>query len=159
MKYISFDGVIVNFMEVLFDEWKNSPERFNMPWDNEVRYIKRKNFKKVLDESIVFNDIVNVVKSMDINDTVILTKVYSLENEATAKIDFLRNLGVKHNVLLVPYNLKYTDVVAACDNLLIDSSFDNLYDWHNNGGRFIYFDRKNFDSYNDYKKVLLKNKR
>ena len=72
MRYISFDGVIMDTKDVLYDEWINHPERYNMPWDNEIRYIQGSNWKKVIEESEVINDAINILKEMDISDTTII---------------------------------------------------------------------------------------
>ncbi len=152
MRYIDFDGVILDTEDILFYDWINHPERFNMPWDNVVRYIKRKNWQEILKNSNVINDSINILKNMDIDDTVILTKVHSLGNEGVAKINYLRELGVKQNIILVPFELRKCDVVQAKDNILIDDSLRNLMEWEEQGGYSMFFDKKenNIDSWGEY---------
>ena len=152
MRYIDFDGVIMDTESVLFYDWNKYPERYNLPWDNKIRYIQRKNWKEVIDKSIIINDSINILKEMDIKNTVILTKIHSLENEGTAKIEFLRNNGIKNDIVLVPYNLKKTDMVKAYGNILIDDSLRNLSEWESMGGYPMFFDRNenNVDSWGEY---------
>ena len=139
MRYIDFDGVILDTEDVLFYDWRHNPESYNMPWDNEARYIERANWKNVLDNSPVINDSIYILKNMDYKDVAILTKVHSLDNEGAAKINYLGSNGVKQQVILVPYSLSKTDVVMAKGNILIDDSVRNLIEWEAKGGYFIFF--------------------
>lgn len=152
MRYIDFDGVIMDTDDLLFNDWRKHPERYNLPWDNKIRYIQRKNWIEILNKSEIINDSINILRNMDIDDTAILTKVYSLENEGVAKIDYLRNCGIKQDIILVPYNLKKTDIVKAQGNILVDDSLKNLSDWKIHGGYPMFFDRNenNIDNCGEY---------
>ena len=141
MRYIGFDGVIIDTEDILLYDWINYPERFNMPWDTLDRYIERAMWKKILEQAPVINDAIYILKNMDCNDTSIITKVHSLDNEGAAKI--------KHNIVLVPYNLSICDVVSAKDNLLIDVNINNLDEWKSYGGCPMFFD-KNKNNIDDY---------
>ena len=97
---------------------------------------------------------------MDPSITFILTKTHSL-NEGSEKIKWIRKNNIKQSVILVPYNLKKTDIVSAQNNILIDDSLRNLDDWSYNNGKPIFFDINddNYDSWNEpntkgYQKVL-----
>ena len=122
MRYIDFDGVILDTEDILFYDWRNEPERFNMPWDTLDRYIERAMWKKILEQAPVINDAIYILKNIDCNDTSIITKVHSLDNEGAAKINYLRGCGVKQNIVLVPYNMSICDVVSAKDNSNLDSN-------------------------------------
>lgn len=152
MRYIDFDGVIMDTDDLLFNDWRKYPERYNLPWDNIVRYIQRKDWEEILNKSEIINDGINTLKNMDINTTAILAKVYSLENEGVAKINYLRNCGIKQDVILVPYNLEKTDIVKAQGNILVDDSLKNLSDWEMQGGYPMFFDKNenNIDSFGKY---------
>lgn len=143
--YIDFDGVILNTTMHIFDEWLDNNDDINIKELEKIEYIKGRNWHKILRESSVIDDAISVLKGMDINNTAILTKVHSLENEGTEKIRFLRENGVKLEVILVPYPLKKTDVVEAKDNILIDDTVHNLDDWYKCGGESIFFNQNDFD--------------
>lgn len=152
MRYIDFDGVLLDTEDILFYDWRNEPERFNMPWDTEERYVERAMWKNILKNSPVINDAIYILKNMDYKDTAILTKVHSLENEGVAKINYLRKCGVKQNIILVPFSMSKCDVVDVKDNILIDDSIRNLVEWEANGGYPMFFDRKgnNIDCWDEY---------
>lgn len=152
MRYIDFDGVILDTEDVLFYDWRHYPERFNMPWDSEARYVERANWVYILEKSPIINDSIDILKEMDYRDTAILTKVHSLDNEGAAKIRYLREQGVKQDIILVPYYLRKTDVVRAQDNTLIDDSVRNLVEWESLGGYPMFFDRdgNNIDCWGEY---------
>lgn len=73
-------------------------------------------------------------------DGVILTKVHSLTNEGSAKVDWIRRNGLKQSIILVPYDVKKTDMAMVSGNILIDDCLRNLDDWVNSGGYPILFD-------------------
>ena len=143
--YIDFDGVILNTTPHIFDEWLDNNDDINIKELEKIEYIKGRNWHKILREASVIDDAISVLKDMDINNTAILTKVHSLENEGTEKIRFLRENGVKLDVVLVPYPLKKTDVVEASGNILIDDTVHNLDDWNKCGGECIFFNQNDFD--------------
>lgn len=152
MRYIDFDGVILDTEDILFEEWRNSPERFELPQKEKIKYIQKKNWGKILNESPIINDSIYILNQMNIYTTAILTKIHSLENEGYEKIKFLRKCGVKQNIILVPYELKKTDVVSPFGNILIDDSLKNLKEWEQFGGYPMFFDKKenNIDSFGIY---------
>ena len=152
MRYIDFDGVILDTEDILFYDWRNEPERFNMPWDTEERYVERARWNDILEQSSVINNAISILKNMDYKDTAILTKVHSLGNEGVAKINYLRKCGVKQNIILVPYNMSKCDVVDVRDNILIDDSIRNLVEWESMGGYPMFFDKdnSNLDSNGEY---------
>ena len=143
--YIDFDGVILNTTPHIFDEWLDNNDDINIKELEKIEYIKGRNWHKILREASVIDDAISVLKDMDIKNTAILTKVHSLENEGTEKIRFLRENGVKLDVVLVPYPLKKTDVVEASGNILIDDTVHNLDDWNRCGGECIFFNQNDFD--------------
>ena len=52
----------------------------------------------------------------------------------------MRALGLKCDIILVPYPLKKTDVVDAQSNILVDDAIFNLDEWVMAGGIPIFFD-------------------
>jgi len=78
-------------------------------------------------------------------EAIILTKVHSLENEAVAKVKYLREHCVKNDIIVAPYPLKKSEMVISNGNILVDDSIANLNDWYEHGGIPIYFNKDNLD--------------
>lgn len=123
-----------------------------------MKYIQEINWKETLSKAEVINDSINILKELK-KEITILTKINTLDNEGIAKINFLREHGIKNDVILVPFNLKKTDVVNARNNLLIDDTVHNLDDWNGMGGIPIFFNKDDLDMDNwfntntKYKKI------
>ena len=143
MLYIDFDGVILDTEELLFEEWRKNSDRFSLPESEKIKYIQEANWDFILNNSEIINDSVYYLKNMDVKDTRILTKVHSLENEANSKIKWIREMGIEHPILIVPYNVKKADVVDARENILVDDCLKNLDEWVEKGGYPIFFDMNN----------------
>ncbi len=154
MRYIDFDGVILDTEDILFYEWRKNPNRHLLDISDKINYIKNSDWKKILNESPIINDSIYILKNTDPKESIILTKIHSLENEGYEKIKYLRKLRVLQNIILVPYNLKKTDLVNAKNNILIDDCLKNLDDWINSEGYPMFFDKKqnNIDSWGEYNK-------
>lgn len=148
MRYVDFDGVILDTDEALFYEWRKNPDRHLLPIEDKIRYIQNSDWERILHESEEINNALYILKSSDPRDYQILTKVHSFE-EGMAKVKFLREADVKQNVILVPYKLKKTDVVNAKFHVLIDDTLKNLDDWLLAGGYPMFFDLKmnNIDNF------------
>lgn len=161
MLYIDFDGVILDTEELLFEDWRKIKDRHLLPETEKIKYIKNRNWDYILNNSPIINDSIYYLNNMNPNETFILTKVHSLENEASAKIRWLRNQKVKQTIIPVPHDIKKSDVVDPYNNILVDDSLFNLEEWEELGGIPILFDinNDNYDSWNkpnikEYKKVL-----
>ena len=142
MKYIDFDDVIMNTSEVIIKKYNNDESAPIVYFDDD-EYIKNYNWDSLLHESKPINNAIEIIKSFDPNEVTILTKIISLENEGIAKVKFIREMGIKCNIILVPEHIKKTDVVMAKNNVLIDDGLKNLDDWEKAGGKAIFFDRFN----------------
>ncbi len=161
MLYIDFDGVILDTEELLFKKWRQNPDRHSLPEIEKIKYIQAQDWEYILNNSSIVNDSVYYLKQMDPNESAILTKVHSLENEGAAKVKWIRDQGIKQDIILVPHMLKKTDMVDATGNTLIDDSIRNLSEWEANQGYPLFFDIDNdgLDSWhqpNDkgYRRVL-----
>lgn len=161
MLYIDFDGVILDTEELLFEDWRKIENRHLLPETEKIKYIKNRNWDYILNNSPIINDSIYYLNNMNPKETFILTKVHSLENEASAKIRWLRNQKVKQTIIPVPHDIKKSDVVDPYNNILVDDSLFNLEEWEELGGIPILFDinNDNYDSWNkpnikEYKKVL-----
>lgn len=159
MRYIDFDGVILDTEELLFYEWRKNPYRHELTEEVKINYIKNSDWRTIINESPVINDAINILNNMDYNKSAILTKVHSLK-EGYEKIRYLKGKGVRQDVILVPYTFKKIDVVNPNGNILIDDSLKNLDEWCVAKGYPMFFDKNNnnIDSWgiynkNNYKRV------
>ena len=154
MRFIDFDGVIMESETLLFEEWCKRPNYKELSEEEKVKYIINQNWKYILENSSDINDSLYILKNMDPNDNMILTRVHSLDNEGKEKILFLRNKGIKVPVVLAPYPLKKNEIVCAKNNILVDDSLKNLEEWEKDGGYPLFFDKKenNIDSWGLYNK-------
>jgi len=144
-KYIDFDGVIVDTLPLIFAEWAKIPNYDSLSLEEKIYYASKQNWKEILEKAQIINDSINALKSISTNDSAILTKVNSLENEGIEKIKFLRRHGVKQEVILVPFTVKKTDVVDPMLNILIDDTVHNLDEWQESGGRTFFFSKDDSD--------------
>ena len=155
MRYIDFDGVILDTEDLLFHEWRKNPEHHFLPDEDKVVYIRNCNWRDIINNSPVINDSIYILKNMDKDASSILTKIHSLE-EGYEKIIYLRNNDVKQNVILVPYPANKTEVVkpSSSSDILIDDSLSNLQYWCKAGGYPMFFDKNdtNIDSWGLYNK-------
>ena len=137
-KYIDFDGVIKDTYYPLFEDYWERKK--NGEYVDDTEHVIRKDWIYVLEKSPIINDAIRILNELE--DTSILTRVHSLENEGVAKIKDLRELGAKCDIILVPYQVKKTDVVSANGNILVDDAVFNLDEWTLAGGKSIFFDNK-----------------
>lgn len=140
-KYIDFDGVIMDTEDLLFYFYRKMKEK-GVKLDK-LKYIQNFDWDVLLNEAKDIDDAIEVLKTM--KDAAILTKIHSMENEGCAKVKFLREHGVKNEIILVPYQLKKVELVNPFGNILIDDNISNLNEWHNKGGIPIYFNKDNLD--------------
>ncbi len=145
MRYVDFDGVILDTEDILFYNWRLNPNRKSLTEKDKIEYIKQSNWKQIINEAKEINDALYILKNSSILDYTILTKIHSLENEGYEKIKFLRSKGIKQNIILVPYLLRKTDIVSAKDNILIDDSIKNLIDFELDGGYSMFFNKDDLD--------------
>ncbi len=154
-KYVDFDGVIFDTEKLLFDE--NYYKAMLKKDFDKVRYLQSIDWYNLIKNSKEINNSLSILR--ELKDVIILTKINSLDNEGVAKIRILRELDIKNNVILVPFNLKKTEVVDAKNNILVDDAVYNLDDWNKDGGTPIFFNKDNLDRDNwdvintKYKKI------
>lgn len=149
-KYIDLDGVILDTLPWVFKEWEENPKFKDKSNLDLHKYLEEKNWDEVLDNASIINNSIKILNSLGGNDVAILTKVHSLEKEGKSKIKFLRSLGIKQEIILVPFSISKTDVVNAYGNILVDDTLANLKQWQKEGGISLFFDTRgnNIDSYN-----------
>ena len=155
-KYIDFDGVIMDTYMPLFEDYL--AKKAKGIYVDDTEHVINKNWQEVLDNSLVIEDAITIIKELNPENTAILTRIHSLENEGVAKIKFLREIGIKCNIILVPYPVKKTDIVLAKDNILVDDAIFNLDEWYSAGGIPIFFDtyKNNIDGWGVENKKYIK---
>ena len=137
-KYIDFDGVIMDtYMPLFHDYFEKQGQGIYI---DDTEHVINKNWQEVLNNSLVINNAIEIIKELNPNTTAILTRIHSLENEGVTKIKYLRNNNVKCDIILVPYQVKKTDIVIAKNNILVDDAIFNLDEWQMAGGIPIFFD-------------------
>ena len=161
MIYIDFDGVILDTEDILFHEWRKNPDRHLLGEGAKIKYIQNRNWEEIINTSPVINDAIYHLKHMDPNNSAILTKIHSLNNEGLAKLKWAKDNNIKQEVKLVYYKHKKTDIVNPITNILIDDCLKNLDDWKLKGGIPIFFDKDddNIDSWDEpntkcYERIL-----
>lgn len=149
-KYIDFDGVIKDTYKVLFADYNNNI--------SDTEHVIKKDWIYVLKNSPIINNAVKVINELD--NVAICTKIHSLENEGVAKIKDIRDIGINCDIILVPYQVKKTDVVNARGNILVDDALFNLDEWYLAGGIPIFFDNNNsnIDNYGKENKKYVRTK-
>lgn len=153
-KYIDFDGVIKDTYYPLFEDFLKRKKAGIITSDTE--HVITKDWIGVLKNSPVINNAIELINSLD--NAFVCTRIHSLENEGVAKIKDLRNLGLKCDIILVPYLLKKTEVVDAKNNILVDDAVFNLDEWAMAGGIPIFFDNRgnNIDGFGVENKKYIK---
>ena len=149
MRYIDLDGVILDTEDIIFNvllfNHKNLTEEFIFP------YVVNINWAYILKNAHAINDSINILKKMDPKESAILTRVHS-NQEAEAKINYFKELGIKQEVIIAPYTKRKDEVVDAKDNILIDDCLKNLRQWQSAGGYPMFFDKNDngIDSWDEY---------
>lgn len=145
--YIDCDGVIIDSEKLLFGEeyYEQKSKGFIKSEEDKIKYVQNVDWSKLLKDSEIINDSINILKSIKC-DFSILTKIHSLTNEGAAKIKMFRGLGIKNEIILVPYTVGKQDVVLSKNNILIDDTVRNLDLWKSSGGIPIYFNKDNLDT-------------
>ncbi len=143
MVYIDFDGVILDTEGPLFEQWIKRTDHHFLPESEKIKYIQEMDWDYVLNNSLTINDSLYYLSQMDPEQSAILTKVHSIENEAESKLRWIRNNGIVQPVFFVPYFVKKSDIVSANGNTLIDDSLKNLREWVMSGGIPVFFDKDN----------------
>lgn len=136
LKYIDCNGIIIDTETGLFDEYHRL-KKIN-PSLTKKEYLERIDWDEWIKNAPIVDDAIEKLKSHNQSDTIVLTKVSSLD-EGVVKVDYLRNLGVRNTIGLVPYVLRKSQIAYAKGNILFDNSIDNLEYWYEYGGIPIYY--------------------
>ncbi|MBQ7105542.1 MAG: hypothetical protein IJN90_06775 [Bacilli bacterium] len=144
LKYIDCNGIIIDTEKGLFDEYHKLKK--TIPTLTKKDYLERIDWDEWIKKAPIVDNAIDVLKSHEASDTIILTKVSSID-EGVVKIDYLRNLGVKNTIGLVPYVLRKSQISYAKGNILFDNSISNLDYWYEAGGIPIYYSDKEHEFY------------
>lgn len=139
MRYIDY-GTIVDVESIISDEWYRYSDYRFLPSDERIKFMQLQNWKTQLQKAKVIKDAIEKLKEMDPRTSAILTDVYSMQNDGIAKVEYLRDAGVKQDIIMVPYFMNQTDIVNAKGNILIADAIHNLVKWEEAGGYPILFD-------------------
>ncbi len=155
--YIDFDGVILDTMTPILNEYKTKTFKtyqeekdffVNYPWKNII------NDKNIIGNAI--KDINEIIQSNKFN-LAILTHVNSL-NEATLKINYLRKYFQDITIIPCPKEISKTKMIHTKDAILIDDYAGNLRQWEAEGGIPIRFslkgNGKGFKTLKELKEVI-----
>ncbi len=142
MRYIDFDGVMLDTTDLLFEEWYKLPNVEELTEKDKIEYVRTANWEYIIHNSPVINDSLYILKHTNPEKSAILTTVYSLENEGCAKVKYMRNDGIKQRIILVPWMLRKSDIVNPFGHILVDDNIRNLDDWFQGGGYPMFFDLK-----------------
>ena len=138
--YIDFDGVILDTMTPIFEDYekqkitKETEKDFfiNYPWNNIV------NDTYIIGDAI--NDIYKILESNKFNLS-ILTHINSL-NEGVLKINYLRKYFKDITIIPCPKEIPKTKMIETKDAILIDDYAGNLRDWEKEWGIPVRFSLK-----------------
>lgn len=144
IKYIDFDGVILDTSPLLFKTWREHKHE-GLTEDDKIAYVKKQDWQFILHNSPVINDSLYFLRQFDKETTAILSTIHSLENEGVAKISFLRECGITLPIILVPYLIDKANMVTAQNNILVDDRVHNLDIWKSHEGQAIFFNKNNLD--------------
>lgn len=144
---INIEELYIDFDEVIFPTWKPMYDEYHrkkiiIPELDLTSYIQNYDWEKLLDEIKPIPGSIEILR--EFRKSVILTKINSL-NEANAKIRKIRNLELKNDIILCPYEVKKTEIINPKGKILVDDTIHNLDDWHELGGMSIYFNKDNED--------------
>lgn len=147
--FIDFDGVILDSEERMlerkyklgFCDHKNK-EEFNKYFEYTCSHPEEWDY--IIREANSINSSVEIIKELEIlkQKIAILTKIHTFY-EMQVKIEDLReHRKITSPIIFVPPKIKKYQVVVPNNQLLIDDSEKNIYEWINNGGKGLIFDSK-----------------
>lgn len=137
--YIDFDGVIVDSQSQIDYFFRLFGNKITEEWNE---FLKNLNWEKeVLPNCNEINNSFSILKELYKlkKEVYIFSRVFSL-NEASAKIKYLEEKGIRISFISSPGRLKKSNVVMPDKSkILIDDSKDNILDWINNNGQGFYY--------------------
>ena len=138
--YIDFDGVISDTIEVTY---KMMEDKKIDKSDSKVvfNFYKSLDWVSLLERTPLINNSMEKIEKI-INsgrfDVAILTHV-SCQDEAVAKIKYIRKFLKTVTIISVPKEVSKTEAVCAKDSILVDDYKGNLTEWEAAGGIGVRF--------------------
>ena len=142
--YIDFDGVIMNTIDVTYEELKAKGLNVKSPENAE----QIRNFYATIDwnellnkKAKIINDAIECIKKIIDSkkfNVSILTHVTTL-NEAVEKVNYLRKYMNGITIIPVPREVSKTSMVETKNAILIDDYAGNLEEWEKCNGIGIKF--------------------
>lgn len=138
--YIDFDGVILDTMTLIFEDYKKQ----NITKETEKEFFINYPWKNIIkDQNIIgdaINDIYKIIESKKFN-LGILTHINSI-NEGILKINYLRKYFKDITIIPCPKEIPKTKMIETKDAILIDDYAGNLREWEKEGGISVRFSLK-----------------
>lgn len=145
--YIDFDGVIMNTIDVTYEDLKNTGLNIKNPENAEkVRdFYAAIDWKNLLNNRAqIINDAMNCIKKIIASNKFnvsILTHINSL-NEAIEKVKYIRKYLKDITIIPVPKEISKTSMVHTEGAILIDDYVGNLEEWREHKGIGVKFSTK-----------------
>ncbi len=145
--YIDFDGVIMNTIDVTYEDLKKAGLNIKNPENAEkVRdFYATIDWKNLLNNRAeIINDGINCIKRIIASNKFnvsILTHINSL-NEAIEKVKYIRKHLKDITIIPVPKEISKTSMVHTENAILIDDYVGNLEEWREHKGIGVKFSTK-----------------
>jgi hypothetical protein len=142
--YIDFDGVIMNTIEITYNEFKKLGLSDSDPKDKLAvkKYYTDIDWEELLNrKAVIINDAINCIQKIidsGLYEVTILSHVTAL-HEAVEKIKYIRKYFNDITIIPVPREISKTKMVHTKGNILIDDFAGNLTEWESEGGIGIKF--------------------
>ncbi len=141
--YIDFDGVIIDTIPYLYKALNENG--IDPKWVKEsCEYISKFDFNTIVKDKYILNDSINSIKKIldsKMFEVSILTHVNSLP-EAEVKIKYIKKYFDQMTVIIVPKNIKKTEIIHSEGAILIDDYAGNLTEWESKGGIGVRFSKE-----------------
>ncbi len=85
------------------------------------------------------NNAIEILKSNDPDENIILTSINSLD-ELKYKVLFFRSVGLKNPIIGVPPGVQKYEMVDPVGNILVEDKQKNIDGWNDHGGYAIHID-------------------
>ena len=131
MLFFDYDGVIGDTEEGLFDDYLRMI--VYRPTLTKEIYLAEMDWYEWLRERGPKGDSFEIIKSHDPKDAKIFTKCWSL-NEAREKVCYIREVGIKNDIIICPGGYEKTQIICPKGNMLVEDNIKNARDWKRNGG-------------------------
>lgn len=139
--YIDFDGVILNTVDVIYNQIHEEFGNVILEDFDVTGYVSKMDWDNLIANSFPINDSINKIKKIiksNLYDVKILTHVSS-SSEVKAKELFLSRHFDNIDMIPVVLPMKKSCAVSAKGSILVDDFSGNIEDWENNGGLGIKF--------------------